>query len=490
MRRAGWWLVALGVLSSAGFLALALWHRDLSRVAGAVEGARLWPWLPLAVASYLLGHLVRGARLRRLVSREATLSLPGATGIVVVGYAVNNVLPVRLGELARAWMLREKSGLPFVQSLTVTFLERLLDGLVLLGLLALTLLARPAQGWLPATLGWLGVLLGLAAFAVLLAVLAPGYVIGRASRVTNRLAPALHDRTVRAVSAMVSGVAYLRRPLDTLAIVGLTVVVWLLEAGMYLCLLPAFGLAAAPWTAVLAMSATNLGILIPSTPGFIGPFDFFCMQALVSTGVSADTALSYALVAHLAFLVPITLWGVGVLLAHGLTIGRAVRLTRETRAADTPPALPAALAGIATVLGRAAAPPAPVRPSRFMRALAESLVPVDDDGLAGEERRAAIDQVAEFVQGQIDALPLRLTTLFRVGLLGFRAATRVATLRGFCELEPERRRRWVEGWAYGRVSLARQLFRGPRSTALLAYYELPAVRSRLDRADGPRAGAR
>src|SRR5258706_6633972 len=486
MRRAGWWLVALGMLSSAAFLALAVAHRDLGHVAAALGGARLWPWLPLAIASYLLGHLVRGVRLRRLVSREATLSLSGGTGVVVVGYAVNNILPARLGELARAWMLREQSGFPFVQSLTVTFLERLLDGLVLLGLLALTLLARPAQGWMPATLGVAGVLLGFAAVAVLLAVLAPGYVIGQASRVTNRLAPALHDRTVRAVSAMVSGVAYLRRPLDALAILALGLAVWLLEARMYLCLLPAFGLAVSPWTALLAVSATNLGILLPSTPGFIGAFEFFCMQALGSTGLAADTAFGYAVLAHLTFFVPITVWGVGVLFAHGLSMGRTVRLSRESRVAE---ALPERLGGIGTVLGRAEPVRSAARPSRFMKALAESLLPVDDDGLTGAERAAAIDQVADFVQGQIGALPLRLTGMFRVGMLGFRAATRVAFLRGFCELEPAKRRRWVEGWAYGRMSLARQLFRGARSTALLAYYELPAVRSRLDRAADARPGA-
>ncbi len=487
MRRAGWWIVALGMLSSAVFLALAVAHRDLTRVAAALEHARLWPWLPLAVASYLLGHLVRGVRLRLLVSREATLSLSGATGVVVVGYAVNNVLPARLGELARAWMLREQSGFPFVQSLTVTFLERLLDGLVLLGLLALALLARPAQGWIPATLGVASVLLGLATAVVLLAVLAPGYVIGQASRVANRLAPRLHDRTVRGVSAMVSGVAFLRRPLDALAIVALGVAVWLLEAGMYLFLLPAFGLPLSPWTALLAVSATNLGILLPSTPGFIGAFEFFCMQALISAAVPADTAFGYAVLAHLTFFVPITAWGVGVLFAHGLSMGRTVRLSREARVAEAPPA---ALAGLATVIGRAERTAPGRGPSRFMRALAESLTPVDDDGLAGAEREATIGVVAGFMQGQIDALPMRLTTLFRTGMLGFRAATRVAFLRGFCELAPAPRRRWVEGWAYGRMGLARQLFRGARSTALLAYYEQPAVRARLDRAPAARGGER
>jgi hypothetical protein len=125
-----------------------------------------------------------------------------------------------------------------------------------------------------------------------------------------------------------------------------------------------------------------------------------------------------------------------------------------------------------------------------MRALAEALLPLDDTRLADADRAAAVDQVADFVQGQIDALPLRLMTLFRAGMLGFRAATRVMFLRDFCSLPLEPRRRWVERWAYGRLALTRQLFKGPRTTALLAWYELPAVRAALDRASEPRAGVR
>jgi hypothetical protein len=292
---------------------------------------------------------------------------------------------------------------------------------------------------------------------------------------------------VSAVSAVVGGVAALRRPLDALVIVALGLIVWLLEAGMYFFLLPAFGIAASPWTALLAVSATNLGILLPSTPGFIGPFHYFCMMALVSTGVATDTALAYAVVAHIAFYVPITAWGVGVLFAHGLSMGRTVLLSREARPTEE---LPAALGGVGIVLGRTGLPPPPARPSRFMRCLAEALLPLDDAGLTGAKREAAIDQVADFVQGQIDALPLRLVTLFRAGMLGFRAATRVAFLRDFCSLPLGPRRRWVERWAYGPLALARQLFKGPRTTALLAWYELPAVRAALDRAPEPRAGVR
>src|SRR6185369_4029582 len=103
--------------------------------------ARLWPWLPLALASYLGGQWLRGFRLRRLLRPEVEVTTATATNVVVVGYAVNNILPARLGELARAWILMERSGLSIVQTLTITLVERLLDAAVLLALFGVTTLA-------------------------------------------------------------------------------------------------------------------------------------------------------------------------------------------------------------------------------------------------------------------------------------------------------------------------------------------------------------
>ena len=66
-----------------------------------------------------------------------------------------------------------------------------------------------------------------------------------------------------------------------------------------------------------------------------------------------------------------------------------------------------------------------------------------------------------------------------IGLSGFRTITVLVKLSRFEALELEARRAWVERWAYGSFSLARQLFRGVRSTALLAYYDHPVVRAQM-----------
>ena len=90
--------LAIGVV----FLWLAFRKLELSELAVAFESAKPWPWVFFAMLFYLAGQLIRGLRCRWLVSNDTDLPLSTATNIVVLGYAVNNVLPARMGEVARA----------------------------------------------------------------------------------------------------------------------------------------------------------------------------------------------------------------------------------------------------------------------------------------------------------------------------------------------------------------------------------------------------
>jgi len=467
--RRAFWIAA--TLVGLAFLAAAVSRLDLEAVLAGFRHARIWPWVPLGILGYLLGHRIRGRRLARLVSREATLTTGSATHVVVVGYAVNNLLPARLGELARAWMLVERSGLSVVQSLTVTLVERLLDAFVLLAFFGVATLMMPASTLQIVELRVALGLLGIATVALGVGVLAPGPVLGLVSRAANRWAPRAHDAITRRAFAALSGLAYLRRPRQALEILGLSVLVWSCEASLYLLMLPAFGLALKPVVAAFAMASTNLAILLPSTPGFIGPFHFFCMRALVTAGTPREVAFDYAVLLHAAFYVPITVWGGAVLASQGLSIGRALALSRVARA------LPAASSAVTAAPWRAEPEP---KPSRFMIALAEAAIPLDADGISGESRTAVVAEVATFLAGQLEMLPTRLRFAFDAGFTAFRFATRVRFLRGFCELPGPRRSAWFEQWAYGNAALGRSLFRAVRSTALLAYYEQPAARAALD----------
>jgi hypothetical protein len=107
---------------------------------------------------------------------------------------------------------------------------------------------------------------------------------------------------------------------------------------------------------------------------------------------------------------------------------------------------------------------------RFLRILVEGLIP----GHASESpaaRGRALDDSAAFVREQLLAMPLVLQVLLACGLVVFRAVTWARWLRSVGALGAEKRQAWMHAWAYGRVSLARRMFRPLRSLAALAYFE-------------------
>ena len=75
---------------------------------------------------------------------------------------------------------------------------------------------------------------------------------------------------------------------------------------------------------------------------------------------------------------------------------------------------------------------------------------------------------SQFLEGQIGSLPPRLLMMMNVGLFGFRVLVRMRYLRAFGTLPPATQRGMATRWAHGSISVARQLFRGLRATALLA----------------------
>jgi glycosyltransferase 2 family protein len=316
-------LGALGVAVSGALVALAVRELDLAEVGAALRSARWLPWLPLGMACYAAGHLVRGWRCRRLAHRWP-LPWWTAANVVVLGYAGNNLLPARLGELVRIGVLARKTGMPVAEAATITVAERVLDGLAIVLLFALAVRWLELEGWI-AHLAWLAAAVFLGALAVLLAIaLAPARVESVVLLAARPLGPRLGGVVARLYRTASIGVSCFRSSRGFAELVALTLVVWLLEAGMFWLVLPAVGEGWSWPLAFAAMGLTNLGILVPSSPGFVGSFHWFCMAALQAGGVSASVAAVYAVIVHLGFFVTATVWGLGTLAAWGLVLRRTV----------------------------------------------------------------------------------------------------------------------------------------------------------------------
>jgi len=286
------------------------------------------------------GQFLRGVRCRRILRPHAAISTWDASNVVISGYAANNVLPARMGEVVRAYMLTRIAGVSLSLSLAVTLLERFLDGLVITGILVVAGHFMPLPAWgenllRAAEAIFLGALLG-----IVVVMVAKPWVLRIVGVITARLPARFAQRLVAIVARAIGATDCLRDPRLAAEIVGLSTAAWLAEGSMFLVILPAFGLPAKPLWAALALSITNLGILIPSSPGYIGPFHYFCMQALLMAGVGPETALGYAIVVHLLFYIPVTAWGLAALAVYGVDLTTASRGAQAVNAA--PVASPAA----------------------------------------------------------------------------------------------------------------------------------------------------
>lgn len=325
-------VIAFGLAASAVFVFLAIRGLDLSAVKKAFSEAQILPYLPIGIGLYLTSHLARGVRCKLLVRRHAEIGLVTATNVVVVGYAANNVLPARLGEFVRAGMLAERAAMPLSQSLGVTFIERVLDGLTMLLLLVVATLTVDVASWMRDLVYVALGVFGLASIVMIVGAVWPKVIVGLTSGITRPLGETWQGKFVNLATNVTNAGACLRDPKDAALLIIYSIIVWTLEAGIYVAILPIFGIPVMWQYAVITMCVTGFGLLLPSSPGAIGPYHYFASQAMMVHGIAAPTALAYATLVHLSWFIPITIWGAIVMMWYGVELSSAATLAKEAKA--------------------------------------------------------------------------------------------------------------------------------------------------------------
>jgi uncharacterized protein (TIRG00374 family) len=312
--------VWIGLAVSAVFLVLLLRRVDgaeLRAALGDIEPG----WLAIALVVYLVALWVRAARWRLVLRPHVAISGGDAFGLLVIGYAANNVLPVRAGELVRAGLLQQRHGTSWTTGLGAILVERVLDGLMLALFLGGTILLAGGNNLLRVLAG-----VGVAGFALLLGLVialgASGEAGERRVAMLLRLLPSrLRERALTWLRGFLDGLVALRDPLGGALLIGLTAATWLLEAGAYWLVGEGFGLNLDAPLYLAVCGAANLAIAAPSTAGGIGPFEFFAREVAVAFMAPAAAATAYALVVHAFVLVPVVLLGVWMLWRQHLGFG-------------------------------------------------------------------------------------------------------------------------------------------------------------------------
>ena len=319
------WQFWLGVLISILFIWLALRGLQLNQFWDAVKQANYW-WLIPGITVYFVAVWVRAWRWHYLLGPIKKIPTKNMFPITAIGYMGNNVYPARAGEVLRAVILKRKEGVSVSASLATIIVERIFDGVVMLGFVFVNL---PELAKLTGASGFVGniqevAIIGTGVFlgalgVFLLAAMFPQTTAKVGLWSIERFTPRrLHEKIISIMNKFLDGLASLRSPFNVLMVFFTSVIIWLLETGKYWFVMHAFDFSASFFALMLMNGIVNLATTIPSAPGYIGTFDAPGIAVLTAYGVDQATAAGYTLVLHVALWVPITLLGAYYLTREGI----------------------------------------------------------------------------------------------------------------------------------------------------------------------------
>ena len=331
------WRLWLGVGVSSAFLLFLIWTIDVDDLLLALREANYLYVIP-AVVIYFIGVYLRAVRWRYILSPLRSLSARRLYPVVVMGYAANNVLPARAGELVRAYYVAQREEVTGSAALATIGVERIYDGLTLFVLSvvsAIVLLLFGVFGDVGdiyrnaaiAVAGLAGLVL-LAGLVVITFIATNSRTFQVVDRVLTFLPARLRPRLKELASSFIQGLRILSSPRQHALIFLFSLPVWLAEILVYLTIAYSFGLDQyfanhfAFFLAIVLVTATsNLSTAFPVSIGGIGPFELIAVQTLGVMAVDAADAASYALVVHLVALwLPVNLAGLALMWRENLSL--------------------------------------------------------------------------------------------------------------------------------------------------------------------------
>jgi uncharacterized protein (TIRG00374 family) len=320
---ARWTYLSLGLALGTLLLLLALRSVDAAGLTSALAATD-----PVLL---LLGLLTVGVTIVAKALRWSLLFYPQhraqrwtvLTSAIVIGQTVNFLLPARLGELARAYLAGEAEGQGKLLALGTIVVEKLLDGLTLLLLLALLFVAVPVPDWLRLSGAISALVLVLLLLAVLLLTGQRRSLLAAMDRVGD-VVPVLQRLGLsRRTAALADGLSALQSGRVNVRLLLWTAGIWLLAGLTNFLILLALHIEVPLLVASLVvLVVVHLGMVVPSSPARIGVFHYLCLLSLSLLGVEESAALAYGFVLHGIVVLPVIVAGLLCLWKENLSLYR------------------------------------------------------------------------------------------------------------------------------------------------------------------------
>lgn len=324
--------IVLSLVVSAVFLWVAFRNVDL-------EAA--WQQLLAVDGIYLIGfilsvaiiQLVRIYRWDLLIRPFARLSPAATFRVSSLGMMFILVLPLRLGELARPYLVKQETGAPISSSLGAAAVERTVDGLLVTLLFFVTTFALPSTYEVPAGIkaGGIGslVLFASATVVIVAGLIAKDWVMSLLRRIGTPISPTLTDKALTLLDAFIEGCRSLPDVRTVLAVLVCTLIYWLANGLGYYLIMIGFGWDLPLVAPFFLISILVIAIMIPAAPGFLGTFQGAILAGLTVFGFDATASAAYGMVVYPLTVLVVLAFGLPYVFLGGTKVGAIINAPTE-----------------------------------------------------------------------------------------------------------------------------------------------------------------
>jgi len=316
------WAV-VGFLIGLGCIAILLRQVDLKQSWNAL--ARLnGPFLLVPATVFFVNLPLRAWRWQLIFPPARRPGLGVCLTVLGIGNMANFLLPGRAGDLARCVLLgRTDSLTESSRTLATLAVEKVLDGLALVGMVLFSIWALHPPYWVLELLRVAILIFG----GVLALLIALRYrtrtLIGSVRRIFRLVhLSSLEEKFDGLLTSFADGLSAVSSAGRMLTLLLMTAAIWTTEAGSIWGLARALGLAVSLKSAVVASAVLGLGLMIPAAPGGLGTYELFGTEAFKLAGIAASSALALTVVIHAWVFVANIVVGICLLAVKGISLAQ------------------------------------------------------------------------------------------------------------------------------------------------------------------------
>ena len=309
--------VLLGVVISFIFLYLVLRNVDVKNLINILSSGK-YLWILPALVTYALAFVSRSVRWSYLFLPVKKLSAKELFSSLIMGFAANNIFPMRFGEVVRAYIVGKKFNISKSASFATIVLERIMDGIGILILLGISIPFLPKMPPWTKKIILVSILMFIVPFIVAAVMIIRKHSFNwmlKASCIKKNLGEMLISK----VNKFITGFEIIKDTRNFFMVVVLTLFVWFCETMNVFFLVRVVGINLSVFLSVFVLFVVVIGVAIPAAPSSIGTFEFFFVGGLIFFGVTKEQALAGGLVIHCVGFIIIILTGAYFFVKEGIT---------------------------------------------------------------------------------------------------------------------------------------------------------------------------